>query len=177
MRLLALLGSRRTEIAAMRWSEITRSAEGGAVWVVPGARTKTGAALALPLDGLVLAQLPAKRGDRDLIFGKTDDAGFSGWSRCKAALDRRLGNAVASWTLHDLRRTFSTRLNELGAEPHIVEAILNHSVKGVGAVYNHARYMAAKGVVLATWHGHVAALVGLPRMLGENNVTLIRRAG
>jgi integrase len=30
------------------------------------------------------------------------------------------------WTLHDLRRTFATRLAELGVAPHVIERLLNH---------------------------------------------------
>jgi hypothetical protein len=33
---------------------------------------------------------------------------FSGWSKSKQRLDERLGDKVAPWTLHDLRRTFAT---------------------------------------------------------------------
>jgi hypothetical protein len=48
------------------------------------------------------------------------------------------------WTLHDIRRTFVTNVNELAfAEPHIVEAIVNHisgSKAGVAGRYNYAQY-------------------------------------
>ena len=30
------------------------------------------------------------------------------------------------WTLHNLRRTLVTEMNELGIEPHVVEAMVNH---------------------------------------------------
>jgi integrase len=31
-----------------------------------------------------------------------------------------------TWTAHDLRRTAASRLQELGTEPHLIEAILHH---------------------------------------------------
>jgi hypothetical protein len=37
-----------------------------------------------------------------------------------------------AFTPHDLRRTFATRLSNLGVMPHIVEKILNHTLQGVG---------------------------------------------
>ena len=48
----------------------------------------------------------------------------------QAMLDKRIlhrrGRALPHWTLHDIRRTFVTNMNELGfAEPHVVEAIVN----------------------------------------------------
>lgn len=44
------------------------------------------------------------------------------------------------FTPHDLRRTVSTRLNDAGVEPYIVEKLLNHRMQGVMAVYNRAEY-------------------------------------
>ena len=51
-------------------------------------------------------------------------------------------------------------MNELAmAEPHIVEAILGHTVKGVAGVYNRAKYEAAKKAALEAWGAHVVGLV------------------
>jgi integrase len=44
------------------------------------------------------------------------------------------------FTPHDLRRTVSTRLNDAGVEPYVVEKLLNHRMQGVMAVYNRAEY-------------------------------------
>jgi len=35
-----------------------------------------------------------------------------------------------AWTLHDIRRTLATRLNELGVAPYVVEQLLGHSLGG-----------------------------------------------
>jgi integrase len=66
------------------------------------------------------------------------------------------------WTLHDLRRTGATLMNELGlAEPHIIEAILNHisgaSKAGVAGVYNRAKYEDQKRWALERWADLVLA--------------------
>jgi integrase len=37
---------------------------------------------------------------------------YNGWSKDKIEFDERCG--VSNWTLHDLRRTFATRLAEAG---------------------------------------------------------------
>ena len=36
------------------------------------------------------------------------------------------GRGVTGWTLHDLRRTAATRMADLGVQPHVIEAVLNH---------------------------------------------------
>nr|WP_282705588.1 tyrosine-type recombinase/integrase [Shewanella colwelliana] len=55
------------------------------------------------------------------------------------------------WTLHDLRRTLATRLNDLGIPPHVVEHLLGHSVSGVAGIYNRSHYINEKKVALDKW--------------------------
>jgi integrase len=70
------------------------------------------------------------------------------------------------WTLHDLRRTGATMMNEspplgLGMQPHIVEAILNHvsgTRAGVAGIYNRALYLAEKTAALEAWGRYVVRL-------------------
>jgi integrase len=103
--------------------------------------------------------LPAHRHPRDesdYVFGR-GDGGFSGWSQSKARLDARLG--FDDWVPHDLRRTFSTTMNDKGIAPHIIEAALNHIVGGVAGVYNHAKYFKEKREALNQWGKHISAIV------------------
>jgi len=70
---------------------------------------------------------------------------------------------IPAWTLHDLRRSFVTHLSERGfAQPHVVEAIVNHisgAKAGVAGVYNRASYLAEKRQALELWGVRVTALV------------------
>jgi integrase len=80
-------------------------------------------------------------------------------------LDARLadaGNALPYWTLHDLRRTVATGMADLGVQPHIVEAVLNHvsgHKGGVAGIYNRATYDKEKREALNLWAEHVVATV------------------
>ncbi len=164
VRLLVLTAARREEVAAMAWAELRVD-----VWTIPGARAKNGRPHELPLPSLALAVLAeaARREGRDLVFGARA-GGFSGWSRAKAELDARMLAALgtkaklAPWRLHDLRRTAATRMADLGVQPHVVEAVLNHVSgfrAGVGGIYNRASYAPEKRGALALWAGHVEGLV------------------
>ena len=99
---------------------------------LPAERTKNKRPHDIPLSPTALAILTdwsQRSVGRDYVFGKSK-AGYQGWSNSKEFLDQRIaeaGKAVPHWTLHDLRRTISTRMHdELGIAPHIVEAVLNH---------------------------------------------------
>ena len=51
---------------------------------------------------------------------------------------------------------------ELGVQPHIIEAVLNHQSGhkgGIAGIYNRASYEREKAAALAAWDAHVAALV------------------
>lgn len=173
VRLLMLTGARREEVAGIRWSEITRRDDGTAVWVLPAERSKNRRALELILPSMIVGLLPMPRerdgSVRDLLFGEGRGP-FSGWSQCKARLDKRIteangGRPIAPWVLHDLRRTFVTRLNDLGVEPHIIEALVNHvsgqATAGVAGVYNRSAYSVQKAAALKTWSKHIARIAGI----------------
>src|SRR5262245_59002138 len=139
VRLLILLGSRRGEVGGMRWSELDT---GAGTWTLPAARAKNGRAhtLALPPAALAIVQA-VSRTDRDNLFGDRAGAGFTSWSINKGELDRRL--CIVGWRLHDVRRTVATRMADIGVEPHIIEAALNHYSghrSGIAGVYNRSSY-------------------------------------
>ena len=69
---------------------------------------------------------------------------------------------MPAWRLHDLRRTVATRMADLGIEPHVIEAILNHvsgTKAGVAGVYNRSLYAAEKRAALKVWADHVQAVL------------------
>ena len=53
------------------------------------------------------------------------------------------------------------RMADLGVQPHVIEAVLNHisgHKAGVAGVYNRATYAAEKRQALDLWGAHVADL-------------------
>ncbi|MCG3730792.1 tyrosine-type recombinase/integrase [Vibrio cincinnatiensis] len=71
---------------------------------------------------------------------------------------KKIGHSEA-WTLHDLRRTFSTHLNELGVEPYVVEKLLGHSLGGVLSIYNRSQYLDKKLDALTLWSTYCMSLM------------------
>jgi len=160
VRLLILTGQRREEAAAMTWDELDLDR---ALWRIGGDRTKNKRPHDVPLSAQALAVLGGleKRDGRALVFGSREGP-FSGWSKAKAALDGRMqdltGRAGAPWRLHDLRRTVATGMADLGIQPHVIEAVLNHisgHKAGVAGVYNRASYANEKRQALDMWGAYV----------------------
>jgi integrase len=161
VRLLALTGARRAEIAGMRWSELDLDK---GFWSLPKERAKNKRALLLPLPQMaldIIAAVPRMVG-RDQLFGQRAASGFTHWSEAKQTLDARLAGKARQWRLHDLRRTCATRMADLGVQPHIIEAVLNHyggHRAGVAGVYNRSPYEREMKAALALWAEHVRVLV------------------
>jgi integrase len=163
VKLLLLTSARREEIGSLQWSECDLDA---GVLTLPAARTKNKRAheLALSAPALeILASIPRRA--RDSVFGKRGPT-FSGWSFKKAELDAQItelnsGRPLTRWTLHDLRRTAATRMAELGVQPHIIEATLNHAghMSGVSGIYIRSTYANEKRQALALWADKLSAIV------------------
>jgi integrase len=160
IKLLMLTGQRAREIAELRCKEVQDEQI-----ELPAERTKNGKRHIIPLSEpakAILAKFP--RDDRNCVFGR-DRTGFSGWSKAREKVDRRIaeaGRPLDHWTPHDLRRTVATGMADLGIQPHIIEAVLNHvsgHKSGVAGIYNRATYDKEKREALNLWAEHVMATV------------------
>ena len=73
---------------------------------------------------------------------------------------RAMGPALRS----TLPSTCATGMAELGVQPHIIEAVLNHvsgHKAGVAGIYNRARYEGEMRAALTRWAQHVEAITQL----------------
>jgi integrase len=165
VKLLMLTGCRRTEIGGLRWPEI--DFDDGTI-TISANRSKNHRALTLTLPSValdILQSVPQWEG-RDALFG-TNERGFTVWSTATAELKARIGEPLAPFVLHDIRRSVATHMAEsppkgLGIQPHIIEAILNHvggHKAGVAGIYNRATYDPEKRQALALWADHLMAVI------------------
>jgi integrase len=176
VRLLICTGTRRQEVGSMSWSEIKDG-----VWTIPGTRTKNKRQHSIPILGLaeeIIASVP-QMADRDLLFG-LGPRGFRRWH--SASLNERINEArqkagiepMPYWTLHDIRRTVATRMADIGIEPHIIEACLNHQSghrAGVAGIYNRSRYEAGIRAAFERWDAELRSILG-----DERKVVPLRHA-
>jgi integrase len=153
VRLLALTGCRREEIGGLIWSEIDFDK---AVISLPSERTKNAMPFDMPLSPPAVEILRAwPRGEEGAVFAK-----YATWSTDKTLLDQRSG--VTGWVVHDLRRTVATGMADIGVQPHVIEAVLNHqsgAKRGVAGIYNRSVYANEKRQALDRWAEHLAAIV------------------
>ena len=188
-RLMLATGQRRTEVGGMRWTELDRDR---ALWTLPSGRTKANRSHEVPLSALALSILDECPRFADFVFstGKSGEGGearpISGWGKAKDKLDalalKRLRAwaeergeeppaELASWHLHDLRRTCATNLARLGVDRVVIAKILNHAEGGVTQIYDRYRYEAEKRRGLDLWAQRLAAIVA-----GGDSANVVRLA-
>jgi len=185
VKLLMLTGQRRQEIGGLEWSEIrvkthiddeTKIETKYHQIELPKERTKNNRPHIIPLSEPALALLRDLPRERHHVFGVRAD-GFVSWGTSKPVLDKRIaerrGAPLPHWTIHDIRRSVVTHISELGyAQPHVVEAIVNHisgSKAGVAGVYNRATYLPEKRWALEQWGRYLTGLVGAPLCAQQSN--------
>lgn len=156
MQLLILTGQRRGEIAVLRWSWI----EGDTI-AFPQGFTKNKREHFVPIGSMAMEVIDALPEGTDLLFPSrlSEEAPFNGWSKAKRAFDRTID--VPEYTLHDLRRTYSSNMARLGVPIHVTEKLLNHvsgTISGVAAVYNRHSYRDEMRDAVSAYEAHLAKL-------------------
>ncbi|KGT88315.1 integrase [Erwinia typographi] len=157
LKVLTLFGARTMEVRLSRWSEWDFTSW---IWTVPKEHSKTKEKIIRSIpEGIRpwLKELKRETGTSGLLLGE---------DRTRASVSlkgRRLYKDFSHkepWTLHDLRRSFSTGLNNMGIAPHIVELLLGHALPGVMAVYNRSLYLPEKLDALDKWYARLEILAG-----------------
>lgn len=135
---ILLTGCRASEVLGIQKEEVE-----GRWWTIPKERTKN------KKPHKVYLTYPARillRGVEYVLGGD------------HRTLSKALRRYSGEFTPHDLRRTFSTKLNENGTPPHVVEKCLNHQFTGVMSVYNRAEYLPERREAWTKWARILLAL-------------------
>lgn len=75
---------------------------------------------------------------------------------------RREAFGIQNFVIHDMRRTASTLLHEMGYVPDVIEKALNHTIGGIRGVYNVAKYAEQRREMLQHWANYLDDLRGRP---------------
>lgn len=152
LKLAPLLFVRPGNLRAMEWSEIDLDR---AEWRIPAGKMKVREPHAVPLALqalVILRELKPLTGRGRYVFPslRTSDRPMSE-NTINAAL-RRLGYDKETMTGHGFRAMASTRLNEMGWAPDVIERQLAHAERNkVRAAYNRASHMDDRRRMMQAW--------------------------
>jgi integrase len=159
LKLAPMLFVRPGNLRAMEWAELDLDA---AQWRIPAGKMKMRESHVVPLPSqavAILRELHPLTGRGRYCFPslRTSDRPMSE-NTINTAL-RRLGFDKDTMTAHGFRAMASTRLNELGWAPDVIERQLAHGERNkVRAVYNRAQYMAEREKMMQAWADYLDGL-------------------
>jgi integrase len=135
VRFLLVTSARRSEAAAMTWSEIDDSD-----WTLPHTRNKTGLDLVRPLTAAALAVIESRPriAGCDYIFTSDGRRPFTNFAAEKKRFDKSCG--VCGWTLHDCRRTARSLMSRAGVNTDHAERCLGHVISGIRGTYDRHQF-------------------------------------
>lgn len=155
LRLQLLTGARCGEIAGMRRSEIDQE---NWVWTLPADRSKNKRPRRTPLVGeareIVRMALASRR--REALFLAESGIPLGSTHVGQAIIHRREKCPLVHWTTHDLRRTFASRMVDMGVSLELVAAIIGHESGGKETKtllrhYVRADQIERKTIALQAW--------------------------
>ncbi len=172
LRLAPLLFVRPGELRAMEWAELDLD---GAQWRIPAARMKMREAHIVPLSSqavAILREIEPLTARGRYVFPSLQTASRPMSENTINAALRRLGFDKDTMTGHGFRAMASTRLNEMGWKPDVIERQLAHAERNkVRAAYNRAQYIAEREKMMQAWADYLDAL-----RTGSNVVAIKRKA-
>lgn len=159
LQLAPLVFVRPGELRHAEWAELDLD---GAEWRIPSAKTKMREAHVVPLASQALSILrelrPLTGAGRYLFPSIRSNREPMSENTINAAL-RRLGFDKDTMTGHGFRAMASTRLNEMGWAPDVIERQLAHAERNkVRAAYNRAQYMAERRTMMQAWADYLDLL-------------------
>jgi integrase len=155
LHLILLTLVRKSELRLAYWRDV--HLEKGE-WHIPQEQSKTGKPHIVYLSRRAISlfeQLRAFSGSSDLVL--------PGRASLKVPFSPSVFNemlesidfGIPPFTPHDLRRTGSTLLHEMGYSSDVVEKSLNHTIGGIRGVYNKAEYAEQRKEMLQKWADYV----------------------
>ncbi|MGH7564449.1 MAG: tyrosine-type recombinase/integrase [Gemmatimonadota bacterium] len=166
-RFMLLTATRIGETLAARWDEIDDAAN---AWTISGTNTKNGRTHRVALSPQAVAVLDALRdvtGEGEYVFGspsdRSDGHAHQLWAgqRFRGACGRA---KIENLTPHDLRRTATSGMGDLGVDRTVLSKLLNQGPSGgndpvVTAIYDRAERWPQQVEAWTAWGAEVERIV------------------
>ena len=165
LRVLLLTWTRKAELLNARWQHVDFER---AEWHIPKENSKNGRAHVVPLapqTAALFRELQPLSCQSEFVlpsrFTIKRPLDSSNLNHALSAISFE----IAHFTIHDLRRTGSTRAAEHGWDSDLVELALNHRRVGIRQVYNRSERLEERRQMLNWWANRIDALMHAPKLV------------
>lgn len=170
---LLATGARVGELVKAQWEDVDLKQR---LWRIPAEHSKNGRQHLVHLSPFALRNLALMgtlKNGSFLLPGHVEGSRINEKTISKAIRDRvrpvplknrtsktqTLHLSGGEWSPHDLRRTFASRLGDLGIAPHVIERCLNHAQNGLVGVYQRQEYLSERRDAFNQWGRKLSKLV------------------
>ena len=178
-RLIALTGVRISEASGAVWSEFNFEER---LWRIPSERFKSEQEHVVPLSGpalSLLCKLPGWSGGGFLFSTTGGRRPIGGFSKPKARLDALMAEELGElrpFVIHDVRRTFRSRLSALKVDRTVAELCIGHARRGLERTYDQHQFIEEMREALERWADLLLEIVGEKSPKAHNIIMLPTRA-
>lgn len=159
--LALVLGQRRGELAALRWSWIDTKDR---LITFPKEVMKGGKPHTIPYGDMTAQIFAGIPNTGDILFpARGKSIPLSGFSKFKTKLDKL--SKVADWTLHDCRRVLASGMAASAVPIHVIERYLSHTsgtLSGIVAVYQRHSWMPEMRLAVEAYEAHLQKVISSP---------------
>ncbi len=160
LKLLLTTIQRRGETISARWQDFNLDS---GWWTIPGESTKNGLPHRVPITPLakqVLGEIKALSTASPYLFPSTRaDKSMDPREVTKAMREAQEHFGLPAVNVHDLRRTGASHIASLGVPRLSIQKLLNHSEKGITAVYDRHGYDNEKRKALLAWDRKLKSII------------------
>lgn len=150
IKLLLLLGTRKTELVTAKWEQYNQEKQ---TLLITGTKTGDDLLIKLPHQAVtMLEELKELRINEYIFYSSKINSHLEPRSVLKnLARVKNLLPTLADLTIHDLRRTFSSRLTGLKFKLELIEKATNHKLQGTARHYQHDDMLEERFEMLQYW--------------------------
>lgn len=157
IKLTLLLGTRKSELATLKWSYYNQAKQ-----TILLTDTKSGDDLLikLPTQAITLfEELATQRINQYVFYGMKTDQHLS--IRTLLTYFNKVTDLakITELTIHDLRRTFSSRLSGLKYRLELIEKATNHRIQGTAKHYQHDDMLEERYEMLQGWADYLDRII------------------
>lgn len=158
IKLVLLLGTRKAELAMLKWEHYNQGKQ-----TILLTNTKSGDDLLIKLPSQAVKlfeELREPQISEYIFYGLKENTHMS-----LRSILYYLGHVtklakIDDLTIHDLRRTFSSRLSGLKFRLELIEKATNHKIQGTAKYYQHDDMLEERHEMLRTWADYLDGLIG-----------------
>lgn len=159
LKLILMLGTRKTELATAKWEQYNRVKQ---TLLITDTKTGDDLLIKLPKQAITLLEELYNQRINDYIF--FSDKAITSHIEPRSVLKNlnrvidMYAPALKNLTVHDLRRTFSSRLAGLGFRFELIEKATNHRIQGTAKHYQHDDMLEERYEMLQAWADYLGGL-------------------